>query len=666
MYIFRVNYPSLTPYLLCFSLGVFFAFQEALSPWAIVLLTLGTSLFFGHQFSLKTLPFICFAMCFFALGIARVKIDQKLPKSFYSIYTNNNENDEFEFRITKLLRKSEYHYRFYAKVFSTNANACRGKILLTIDKSKMEQPNVGEEYCFFGKLTPLQGPKNPFEFDYRRYLNYQGVYHQIKIREKEQLHYLNYKPNRFNEFNAFLNEKISKSKLNQSSQIILKTMLLGQGEGMDKNTRQNFANAGVIHLFAISGLHIGLLMLMFQWILRPLQFLPHGRIGQSIGTLILLWGYAFLIGTSPSVIRSVTLFSSFQLGYLSYRKLPTSYLVLLSMGILLFIHPRFIVELGFQMSYLAVFGILFLQPLMHLNLASKQLQWFWNLTTVCLAAQIAVAPLSIYHFHQFPILFLLSNWIILPFVGAFLYLGFGSLLLLCLIDLPLMLTNLLNEIVELFNQFVFWVSDQKSFLLLNLKLSLIQLLLCYGIIVGAILGFGYKKKIGYYFMGLAILGFQWTIQKPIENYSPSVWVTHLNGKSLLVEKEGENLIFHSNNSLSNHPIIQNFRNNIRHRTWQIDSLKNIYGIGNQKLYIVDGSWVENETIISSSIILLRENPKINLERFLLNHAPYLVIIDGSNTSYFINRWQKDLISLNQNHWITSHRGAYRFNRENEE
>lgn len=661
-----MNYLSLAPYLICFSLGVFFTYQEALSPLTIGLLVLGINFFIWHQFSLKALPFIYFSVCFFTLGIVRVKIDQKIPKNLYSIYTNSHEKDEFKFRITKVLRTSEFHYRFYAKVFSTNANACRGKILLVIDKSKIKQPYVGEEYRFFGNLTPLQGPKNPFEFDYRHYLNQQGVYHQIKIREKEQLRCLKYNPTRFNQINAFLNEKISKSKLKPSTQITLKTMLLGQGEDMDKSTRQNFINAGIIHLFAISGLHIGLLMLMFQWILRPLQFLPYGRIGQSLGTLFLLWGYAFLIGASPSVLRSVTLFSSFQLSRLSYRKLPTLYLVLLSMAILLFIHPRFVLGLGFQMSYLAVFGILLLRPLMHLNLASKPLQWFWNLTTVCLAAQIAVTPLSIYHFHQFPTLFLLSNWIILPFVGAFLYLGFGSLFLLCLIDLPLLLVNLLDEIVEIFNQFVFWVSDQKTFLLLNLKLSLIQLFLCYGIIVGAILSFGNKKKIGYYFIGLAILGLQWTIQNPMEFYNTSVWVTHLKGKSLIVEKEGRNLIFHSNDSLNNHPIVQNFRNSIHHQTWQIAPLKNIYSIGNQKLYVIDGAWIENENIIGSSIILLRENPKINLERFLLNHRPSLVIIDGSNTPYFINRWQKSLESLNQNHWITSHRGAYRFNRENEE
>ena len=146
-----------------------------------------------------------------------------------------------------------------------------------------------------------------------------------------------------------------------------------------------------------------------------------------IGVLALLWCYAFFVGASASVLRSVTLFSAYHIGMQSQRKTPTAYLVLLSMAILLFFQPRFILQLGFQMSYLAVFGILFLHPLMQLKFRYKALQWFWNLTTVSLAAQIAVAPISIYHFQQFPGLFLLSNWAILTFIGFFLYFGLGCI-----------------------------------------------------------------------------------------------------------------------------------------------------------------------------------------------------------------------------------------------
>lgn len=600
------------------------------------------------------------------LGILCVKLDQKLPKNHYSHFTNSLKKDEFECRIIKVLSTNNFDYRYYAKLISTNTNASRGNILLSVDKSKIAPLEVGEEYRYYGYLMPLQGARNPFEFDYRQYLIQQGIHHQIKIREKGELHFLKNNPHFIDQFNGFLKDRIATSKLKPATQNILNTMLLGQGQTMDKNTRQDFANAGVIHLFAISGLHIGLLMLMFQWMLYPLKYLPEGRIVQSIGTLALLWGYAFLIGTSPSVLRSVTLFSCFQLGRLTSRKLPTSYLVLLSMGILLFIHPRFILQLGFQMSYLAVFGILFLQPLLHLDFSSKHLQWFWNLTTVCLAAQIAVAPLSIHHFHQFPLLFLLSNWIILPFIGLFLYLGFGCITLLCFMDMPLLLIEFLDQVVKILLQFVFWVSDQNAFLLLNLRLSTSQLLVCYGIIIGSVLAFGQKKKIGYYLIGLGIIGLQWTMQNPLEKNRSTVWIPHLFGSTLLVEKENKTLIFHSSDTLENHRILDQFRNNINHEIWRTEPLKNAYRIGKKKLYVVDSSWVEGGNIIHQSVILLRKNPKINLERFLIKNSPSLVIIDGSNTPYFIEKWQGTLEGLKQKYWITSQKGAYQFNRENAE
>ena len=97
-----------------------------------------------------------------------------------------------------------------------------------------------------------------------------------------------------------------------------------------------------MHLFAISGLHIGLLMLFFQAIFYPFRRLPRGRLWQNIGVLACLWAYAFLVGGTASVIRAVTLFSAYQIGQNSGRKLPTAYLVLLSMGILLFFEPSFI------------------------------------------------------------------------------------------------------------------------------------------------------------------------------------------------------------------------------------------------------------------------------------------------------------------------------------
>ena len=173
---------------------------------------------------------------------------------------------------------------------------------------------------------------------------------------------------------------------------MLKALVLGDKTALDGDLREGFAHAGLAHLLAISGLHIGLLMLLFRFLLWPLQLLPKGKQMLSICVILLLWGYAFFVGASPSVLRAVTLFSAIQLGYAVQRKLPTSYLVLLSMVILLFVSPCLLLQLGFQLSYLAVFGILFLLPIFDLNIRFPPLRWFWRLTLVSIVAQIVVAP----------------------------------------------------------------------------------------------------------------------------------------------------------------------------------------------------------------------------------------------------------------------------------
>jgi competence protein ComEC len=195
------------------------------------------------------------------------------------------------------------------------------------------------------------------------------------------------------------------------------------------------------------------MMLLFQWMLSPLKLIPKGPYLHLILTFLLLWGYAFMVGASASVVRSVTLFSAINIGMLSQKKLPTYYYVLLSLGILVFIKPRYILQLGFQMSYLAVFGILFIYPLINIRFKNRFLRYFWNLTALTLAAQLTVAPLSIYHFNQFPGLFLLSNWVLLPFISLFLSVGLGYMILSLISRPPDLITSLLNEVIALLNQF---------------------------------------------------------------------------------------------------------------------------------------------------------------------------------------------------------------------
>ena len=169
------------------------------------------------------------------------------------------------------------------------------------------------------------------------------------------------------------------------------------------------------------------------------------------------------------------MFSLFSIGTYPKRSPTSLKLLLLSFGVLTYINPLYIKQLGFQMSYLAVFGILILQPKLVKLLPIKNR--FWVMTTVKLAAQIEVNPLAIYHIRHFPGLCLITNWVVLPFVVLYLYLGIASLILLHWQQLPTLLIDIIDLMSAALNNLVLWVVNQEVFFFEELRLSVHEVLL---------------------------------------------------------------------------------------------------------------------------------------------------------------------------------------------
>ena len=406
-----------------------------------------------------------------------------------------------------------------------------------------------------------------------------------------------------------------------------------------------------MHLFAISGLHIGLLMLFFQAIFHPLRRLPGGRLWQNIGVLACIWAYAFLVGATASVIRAVTLFSAYQVGHNSGRKLPTAYLVILSMGILLFFRPSFIQQLGSQMSYLAVFGILFLSPLFALNIKNIALRWFWQLTVVSLSAQIAVAPLSIYHFNQFPSLFLLSNWVILPFMGLFLYVSLIALLWLLLSPLPQWFLWLEDTSVEIMLNFVQWVAEKENWLLGHIYFDSLSLILIYLALICSTI-YGYSKKSHWLYGNMiGLVGLYLNIKS---TRSQQLWVAQQYKQTVLVEVVNKKLSFYFSDSLSPQAnLVKDYRRFYPYQETEFLPLANAYHINGVSLLIIDGPWVLTLDNIPQDYWILQKNAKVNLERLLQKAKPRKIIIDGSNSPYFRNQWVETLKKYHIPYHITS-------------
>ncbi|SFT98904.1 competence protein ComEC [Algoriphagus locisalis] len=302
----------------------------------------------------------------------------------------------------------------------------QGKVLIY---HRSDNPLVpGQILLVKKKPEGIERPKNPHEFDYRQYLARQGIYYR-QFLGKDFLVIDSVGNSGFGYFLVHLRHTIGemlKTKIPDpnSSQIAL-ALLLGQKKELDPTIREAYTQAGVMHILAVSGLHVGIIYALFILILKPLKLKKDKARIYLLFVILIIWLYAFLTGLSPSVVRAATMFSLLTFGQMRERR-PSIYNILAFSAILMItINPDVIYEVGFQLSYLAVLGIVIIQPLI-LNLwlpRYKVLEYIWQLTSVSLAAQLVTFPLSLYYFHVFPTYFLLGNLLILPL--AFLIMQVG-------------------------------------------------------------------------------------------------------------------------------------------------------------------------------------------------------------------------------------------------
>ena len=293
---------------------------------------------------------------------------------------------------------------------------------------------------------------------------------------------------------------------------------------------------------------------------------------------------------------------------------------------------------------MAVFGILILYPIFKnlWNPKVRLINIFWEWTAVCLSAQIVVSPLSIYYFHQFPILFLVSNLLIIPFFGIFLYLSLFVFLILTLSRLPNSIVALYEQIVSLLNQTVLRIAQQERFLFKDLFLSLETTIILYGVLILMILWF-YKKnfwRLSLLFISLMILLYSREQQLKYVIKQNDLWIFHQHNQSLLGHQIGGSFFYFSSDSTQTQRILNDFMTSRILKEMNPIDIENLYIYGNFRLLILNNDQPYTLSQFEPSHLLLRNNPKLNVDRLLEKHQPKMVISDGSNLPWNIIRWKE--------------------------
>ena len=328
-------------------------------------------------------------------------------------------------------------------------------------------PRYGEVWLVQGRPEPSKGPANPNEFDYRRYLQYHQVYHSQFVHQG-QYKVLGHEPLSsviaLSQRAAGVLDGVFRQYVKSPREYALGTALvLGFRDDIDAATKQAYANTGTTHIMAVSGLQVGLLFTALQLLLAllPLGGSVRRRRLLTVGLgLGFIWSYAFLTGLSASVLRAAVMFSLISLGQAFERQTNIFNTLSAAVFLLLLYNPYLLCDVGFQLSFLAVLSIVYLQPRLvrwfdvrnfvldrqrswHSPLVRRLWRWgawlanfTWEITVLSIAAQVATFPLGLYYFHQFPLSFLLSNLIAVPISSMAVYVGVVLLAVRGLVALP--------------------------------------------------------------------------------------------------------------------------------------------------------------------------------------------------------------------------------------
>jgi len=369
----------------------------------------------------------------------------------------------------------------------------------------------GDLILISGSPQKIQGPTNPFEFDYRKFMLNQQISHQHFIGDRfEKLG--NFEENPIETFFIHVRSEILEgmdslihdSKANQ----IAKAILLGQKKNLDKEVSEAYVTAGAMHILAVSGLHVGIVYGFFFLFVKPYRLKVKKRVLYLSLIILLIWGYALLTGMSPSVMRAATMFSLMALAQMKSRNPSIFNAIALSALILLMYDPFLIYAVGFQLSYLALIGILVIQPML-VKLwipTNKILDYIWQITTVSFAAQLSTFPISAYYFHVFPTYFAIANLVAIP--GAFLMMAFGVPLML-LIKIPyvsLALALVTEKLIIIFNSLIFWFQELPGSRIADIYFSVGFIWVYWLVLAVIILLWLYpSRKLAYTF--LVLLGF---------------------------------------------------------------------------------------------------------------------------------------------------------------
>ena len=272
----------------------------------------------------------------------------------------------------------------------------------------------------------------------------------------------------------------------QDVQAVVSALTIGEKTDLTPELKAMYSAAGVSHVLALSGLHVGILSCILLWLFYPLTYLKHGRKILAFLVVCLLWLFAFISGLSSSVVRAVVMYSLYTFAsFCSEERFSGMHSLVLAAFLMLIYNPFFLFDISFQLSFTAVFSILAFYPLFSRWLCIKNcvLRYVWNTLSLSVSAQLGTLPFILYYFGSFPTYFLLANLVVVILAGGILML---TLVALCVASVPMVgstVMTLLEWCTSVLNESTRWVQQLDGSQITSVYLSSSQACLLTAVII---------------------------------------------------------------------------------------------------------------------------------------------------------------------------------------
>ena len=557
----------------------------------------------------------------------------------------------------------------------------KGKIILYFKKDSLLPPlKYGSQIVFTKSLQEIKNSGNPGGFDYKRYSLFHGITHQVYLTPEE---FIALQETNKKWLPAFLNiarEKvltILRNNIQSEKELgLAEALLIGYKDDLDKTLVQSYTNTGVVHIIAISGLHLGLIYWLLVQLLKPMQRRKYVKWLRPLIIICGLWLFSLLAGGQPSILRSAVMFTCIVLGENLTKRTSIYNTLALSAFLLLCYNPYWLWDVGFQLSYSAVLSIvIFMRPIYNFfYIKNKLLDFFWKLNAVTLAAQILTLPVSIYHFHQFPTHFILTNFVAVPLSSLILL---GEIFLCIISFIPaagLFVGKILSWLIWLMNSYVKRIEALPFSLWDGLQISITQVAFLFIFIAGFSYWMLEKTKSGLKIGLVALLSFfifrSFSFWQ--KNKQQKIIVYNVAQHQAIDFINGRHFFFTGDPDLLENDFARNFHlkpSRILQRIGPLDSLnslinsKNYISFCNKNILLLDStvSFNQSPTRQAIDLLVISKNPKLYISRLNNSFIIKQVVFDGSVSAWRLKYWKKDCDSLHIPYYDVAEKGAFVMN-----